>query len=269
MDGELEIALIDLASVELINTGEESCSPCGCVVARLTGTESAYPNLNQAAYVIGWAALDRRVSFKPDSFVLMPEEHSGDMLHRLTWSILLRIIQVVRKAPIAPGETVCVLGSGFLARQIVRFLQEHTWASHVFQNQTIYDPPAQSVDILIDTVGDQRLLAKALACIRPRGRVILLAPHDFPSRFFNFYPEIHRHSLTLLTARGVFQPKDPEQAISTRRFLALLDYYSKTPWFLECEDGLRNLLKITLTEMVHQPVLLPLEDLIVSCSVSG
>jgi threonine dehydrogenase-like Zn-dependent dehydrogenase len=86
---------------------------------------------------------------------------------------------------------------------------------------------ADTVDVLIDTTAAPALWAPLLARVRPEGRVALLTPPGAQVCRFDFYPGVHRRSLSLL-ARRVPTGQHP---------LVTEDAYRLFPRFLEHVSG--------------------------------
>lgn len=204
---------------------------------------------------MGWARLGKRVEFQTGAYLVLPGADDEDPRRGLAWAILLKVMEATRQADIGPGEAVGVLGGSVLAEALARFVSENTWAGKVVQIEGRDQIPEESIGILLDAAGDAGLLAEALGCVQPRGRVVWLEATGAPAegeaerRSFNFYPEVHRHSLKLLTAKGVFQARSAEAG--------LFDHFGQTRWFRQCVERLMGLPSVDISEIKRPEFRLP------------
>lgn len=233
----LKCALIDCAPQAAVEAGRPGAGWLSYLAAQ---------SLPDGQLRLGLAVPAASLAANEECFAALPAGLSAEPERLLAWAMLLRVLQAVRAAAIAPGESVGVLGDTLLAELTACFVREFTWAGQVVTIKTRAERSDASVQALLDTTGDNPGLAAALAGVAPRGRVICLAPAYPSGQAFNFYPDIHKHSLTILPARGVFSAGDPE------RLASLLNFYSQPGWFCSLVEQIGWLPKIHLAGLSSQ-----------------
>ncbi len=114
----------------------------------------------------------------------------------------------LRHVGLALGDRVCVSGSGPLARLTAQLAELCTGVPPTRAG----DGPEGGAhdgapcDLLVDASADPSLWAAVLPRVREQGRVLLLLPPGRQVYPYDFYPMVHRRSLSLLARRVPPEP---------------------------------------------------------------
>jgi threonine dehydrogenase-like Zn-dependent dehydrogenase len=92
---------------------------------------------------------------------------------------------------VLPAQRAAVLGKGLLAA-----LAEQILRSHHVEIETVR--PAAALPLIVDTSGAPSSWSNALESLRAEGAILLLLPPASTKADFNFYPDVHRHSLRVI-----------------------------------------------------------------------
>ena len=97
-----------------------------------------------------------------------------------------------------------MVGEGLLADLTSRILNMRGFS---------LEPPQPGADLglVVDTTGDSRLWAGSLPALRSEGTLLLLVPPWARPVDFDFYPHIHRRSLTVVARRWHRCPQPADQ----------------------------------------------------------
>lgn len=150
--------------------------------------------------------------------VIIPTETTGLATPDETQAaagVLLALLRAIKQIQIELGESVLVSGNGPVGQVMAQFAgiagagrvvglasdsnqpaaERIVWTGDFEQVGQLL--PQGQADVLIETTGDPAKLEKLLACVRGGGRVLLLSSSATGSANFDFYPHLHRRSLTL------------------------------------------------------------------------
>lgn len=152
------------------------------------------------------------------------------------WPLLLALLRAVKQLQIELGESVLVSGSGPMgqvmaqlasiagAGRVVGLASEPNlpaaeriiWTGDFEQVGQLL--PQSQADVLIETTSDPAKLEKCLALVRSGGRILVLASSTAGQANFDFYPHLHRRSLTLksLTFQAALAETAPTDLASER-----------------------------------------------------
>ncbi|MBI4318548.1 MAG: hypothetical protein HY675_08665, partial [Chloroflexi bacterium] len=150
--------------------------------------------------------------------------------HRPPTPAWLAALRAVRAAQIEPGELVAVLGDHNAARMVCQTVRLAGAAAilvvvrddataralfrdaHLDRQQWVTEPrhllDGSNLDCLLDVSGDWRLVDQTLPHLREGGRVFLLADEYGRNESFDFYPDVHRRSLTMVGLGRLFEPNE-------------------------------------------------------------
>lgn len=150
--------------------------------------------------------------------VIIPTETTGlatpDETQAAT-GVLLALLRAIKQIQIELGESVLVSGNGPVGQVMAQFAsivgagrvvglasdsnqpaaERIVWTGDFEQVGQLL--PHGQADVLIETSGDPANLEKGLALVRSGGRILLLASSAASQVNFDFYPHLHRRSLTL------------------------------------------------------------------------
>lgn len=159
-----------------------------------------------------------------------------DETQAAAWPLLLALLRALKQIQIELGESVLVSGNGPVG-QIMAQLASIVGAGRVVGLVSDSNQPAAErivwtgdfeqvgqllphgqADVLVETSGDPAKLEKLLACVRGGGRVLLLASSAAGQANFDFYPHLHRRSLTLknLTLQAALAEVAPTGLVGER-----------------------------------------------------
>lgn len=150
------------------------------------------------------------------------------------WALLVALVRSLRRLRIEIGESVLVLGGGMVGNLVAQLslvagaalvagvdfnrgsdgkefkvYEAEPTPIWVIDQDSLQEalPDGKGVDALIDAWGDLEQLGRMLPVVRTGGRALLLAVNGAGCVDFDFYPDIHRRSLRLVsgTLRGALQ----------------------------------------------------------------
>ena len=164
-----------------------------------------------------------RVVLPAQECLVVPDSIDADQA--AYWALIVALVRSVRRLRIEIGESVLVLGGGLVGNLVVQLslvagvalvvglgskrevndnnLKAHepglapTWIAH--QDALQRALPQGKVDILIDTLGDFGQLNHLLSLVQDEGRAMLLTANGAVPTDFDFYPNVHRRSLKLMS----------------------------------------------------------------------
>lgn len=105
----------------------------------------------------------------------------------------MTITQFIKQIHIEFGEKVWVQGEGELADSVAQAVLQ-AGAGRVYRQLE----PGLEVDLLIDLSGNLKWVEAALPSVRVGGRVVLGTAESLKTADFDFYPGIHRRSLSFI-----------------------------------------------------------------------
>lgn len=157
-----------------------------------TVREAASPtDLKPGDLVCGVGPLAERVAVGRDNLVRLDGESQGHREHLALIPFVFPVLDALESAYLVLGERVCVAGQGLAARLSMQVAELFTGIT----------PDAGEVDLLIDTTADAARWVEVLPSVREQGRVLLLVPPGPQVHSFDFYPMVHRRSLSLQARR--------------------------------------------------------------------
>jgi len=199
-------AVVDL---EPIRAGRTSDIPTGAFLGRVRD-RGASADLKPGDLVIGAAPIADHVSVARDRLVPLnaaaQDPHEGLAMLPLVGTLL----DALESVGLTLGDRVCVSGRGLAARLVTQLAELSTGST---PSAPSYDgrldgthhasAPSDTagVDLLIDTTADSAWWVRAFPLVRARGRILLLLPAGPQVHPFDFYPMVHRRSLSLLVRR--------------------------------------------------------------------
>ena len=220
------------------------CSLMGHVAQ--VGSESQDFRIGDRVSAIG--PIVSRVQLSAQECLSVPDDVDADQA--TFWALFTALVRFARKLQIEIGESVLVLGGG-LTGQLCAQLVVAAGAARVVgidfnnpyhesggpeptpmwvtdQNALQKALPGREVDVLIDVLGDFKQLYDLLPLVRVGGRALLLGVNDATPIDFDFYPNIHRRSLTLIgaTLRAALQ-QHPAGEMTTAREAAFINHLLK------------------------------------------
>lgn len=148
------------------------------------------------SWVGGWGPLVNRVVCRRDTLLTLPATDAPAALGLLALAAIHTALR-----PLLPVERVGLLGEGTAAALLRTYLRHHSIA-------LTSEPAHQSLDLLIDVTGDVALWGPALATVATEGAALLLGAARQSRGDYNFYPDIHRRSLKLVS-RGWHTSVEP------------------------------------------------------------
>lgn len=105
----------------------------------------------------------------------------------------MTITQFIKQLHVEFGEKVWVQGQGELAQQVAHLVRQ-AGAGQVYRQLE----PGVEVDLLVDVSGNLKWVEAALGSVRVGGRVVLGTAESLKTADFDFYPGIHRRSLSFI-----------------------------------------------------------------------
>jgi NADPH:quinone reductase-like Zn-dependent oxidoreductase len=174
------------------------------------GDGAASPGLKPGDLVAGVGPLADRVSVARDRLRLLDADARSPREGLALLPVVASLVDALGSARLALGDRVCVSGQGLAARLSMQLAELSTGSppSALSRNGGVngtQDAGAPhdtvGVDLLVDTTADSAWWSKALPLVREQGRVLLLLPPGPQVYPFDFYPMIHRRSLSLLARR--------------------------------------------------------------------
>lgn len=138
-------------------------------------------------WVGGWGPLTNRVVARRDALLTLPAADALSALALLATGVIHTALR-----PLLPVERVGLLGEGATAALLRTYLRHQGIA-------LTPEPARQSLDLLIDVTGDVALWGPALANVVTEGSALLLGAVHQPKGDYNFYTDIHRRSLKLVS----------------------------------------------------------------------
>jgi len=199
-------AVVDL---EPIRAGRTTDIPTGAFLGRVRDG-GASGDLKPGDLVIGAAPIADYVSVARDRLVPLnaaaQDPHEGLAMLPLVDTLL----DALESVGLTLGDRVCVSGRGLAARLVTQLAEGATGCAPSapsigtgFDDTLHPGAPGDgaSVDLLIDTTADSTRWERAFPLVRPRGRILLLLPVGPQVSPFDFYPMVHRRSLSLLARR--------------------------------------------------------------------
>jgi len=125
------------------------------------------------------------------------------------------VLKAVRDADIRVADRVLICGSGLVADlaeqaarlwggRITKVLAAQARLSRVDRGRpgdANRSDDAGRFDVLIDTTADPAVWSSGLGLLRDQGRALLLLPPGAQVHPFDFYPAVHRRSLSVLARR--------------------------------------------------------------------
>lgn len=182
----------------------------GVPVASFLGrvVESAAPDgPPPGALVVGAGPLGEVVTVRRESLWSVAEEMPPEHLALLPQAAA--VLRAVGEAGIKMGDRVVISGGGLaagLATEVAR-LYSGGWPEAVPTGSASPRPAipgsadAGVCDVLIDTTADAAAWAWGFGLLREQGVALLLLPPGVWVHAFDFYPMVHRRSLSLLARR--------------------------------------------------------------------
>ncbi|MDR7523042.1 MAG: hypothetical protein QN168_11315 [Armatimonadota bacterium] len=180
----------------------------GVPVASFLGrvVESASPDgPDPGALVVGTGPLGEVVAVRRESVWTVAGEMPPEHLALLPQAAA--VLKAVGEAGIRMGDRVVISGGGVaagLAMEVARLYAgrwPETMPAASSRHSTPGSPDAGACDVLIDTTADAAAWAWRLGLLRVQGVALLLLPPGVWVHAFDFYPMVHRRSLSLLVRR--------------------------------------------------------------------
>jgi hypothetical protein len=150
------------------------------------------------------------VSLAPSKLQIAHHDASLPEISLALLPLVSSILIGVRNVNVRPRDRVLVSGGGLAARLTAFVLESENerLPQTVFKIGQRNPEEALSAlrktgdyDVLIDTTADPSWWPRVMPLVRKLGRVLLLLPPGPQLHDFNFYPDIHSASLTLLARR--------------------------------------------------------------------
>lgn len=234
-----------LVDPEALRAGQAAGDPIGALIGTVE-RGSVAAGLSPGDTVVGVGPLADRVVLQPISVQRLQGSNGLGRTAQTLLPIFSAVLGALRDVRIEPGDRVMVCGGGLIARVAGRLAQISSgmppWLFYGPQgpdrSEGRNDPASlDAVDVLIDTTAAPALWAPALERVRREGRVLLLTPPGVHACRFDFYPGVHRRSLSLLARRVPAGQPPLVTEDAYRLFPRFLGHGSETSedWFVEFE----------------------------------
>lgn len=198
----VRLALIDTDAMHASSTRVPADVP---YVGEVEGVSPGSP-LCPGDHVVGIGPLADRLAVRAGDLVRCPDGLRAE--EAVLLPVVASVLWSVRESRIAPGDRVLVTGRGLAAKIAGLAASRHPGVAPVRhpgssapQADSGAHPISGKFDVLIDTTADPAWWGWSLERVVDGGRVSLLLPPGICRHPFDFYPNVHRHSLILSAER--------------------------------------------------------------------
>jgi hypothetical protein len=203
----------------VLGAGHANLLPDG-VLGGVVERAPATGGLKRGDAVVGVGAPADLVSLPARSAHLLPAGGLASPVAPLL-PIYPALAAALQPPGVMPRDRVLISGEGLVSALVVRIVRVGGGtARKVDPRGSMQDGTVAAArgdgdaDVLIDTTADPRRWQRVLPRVRHEGRVVLLLPPGPRVLPFDFYPTVHRRSLSLVARRvpSAGDPVSPEEA---------------------------------------------------------
>lgn len=168
-------------------------------IGKVADPEAFRIEFSPSDWVAGYGSLLNLNVVLTNQCFLVPDNALINKDHNATgWGLAMHVINALNKANVQLGERVCVLGSGLLSYFICNLLKVAGIYDFTIPGDNEEDPIGNEFDLIIDATGSIDMIQNYSSHLIKGGTILLLGDGYQSHATFNFYPDIHQHSIRLI-----------------------------------------------------------------------